>query len=75
MQFSDEDQSSVVESNEYSDSSDEEVFRITRGGYGQISIPEEEWVREEEELDQSIAAAGAIVNNSVALYFTGDDSD
>lgn len=34
MQFSDEDQSSVVESNEYSDSSDEEVFRITRGGYG-----------------------------------------
>lgn len=34
MQFSYEDQSSVVESNEYSDSSDEEVFRITRGGYG-----------------------------------------
>ena len=75
MHFSDEDESSVVESNEYSDSSDEEVFRITRGGYGQISIPEEEWVREEEELDQSIAAAGDIVNNSVALYFTGDNSD
>ena len=32
-------------------------------------------MREEEELDQSIAAAGAIVNNSVALYLTGDDSD
>lgn len=33
MQLSDEDQSSVVESNEYSDSSDEEVFRIARGDY------------------------------------------
>lgn len=75
MQLSDEDQSSVVESNEYSDSSDEEVFRIARRGYCQISIPEDEWVREEEELDQSIAAAGDIVNNSVALYFAGDDGE
>ena len=34
MHFSDEDESSVVESNEYSDSSDEEVFRIARGSNG-----------------------------------------
>lgn len=32
MQSPEEDKSSVVESNEYSDSSDEEVFRMTRGG-------------------------------------------
>lgn len=32
-------------------------------------------MREEEELDQSIAAAGDIVNNSVALYFAGDDGE
>lgn len=32
-------------------------------------------MREEEELDQSIAAAGDIVNNSVALYSAGDSSD
>ncbi|CBK19820.2 uncharacterized protein [Blastocystis hominis] len=63
MYSSDEEQSSVVESNEYSDSADEEV-----------SIPEEEWVREEEELDQSIAAAGDIVNNSVALNEQYDEA-
>ena len=68
MYSSDEEQSSVVESNEYSDSADEEVFGCFSDGHSQVSIPEEEWVREEEELDQSIAAAGDIINNSVALY-------
>lgn len=68
MESPDEEQSSVVESNEYSDSTDEEVSSIANNCHIQISIPEEEWIKEEEELNQSIAAAGDIVNNSVLLY-------